>query len=92
MSQDLCLPCNDGILNIRVGAIIMRDGKILMAGNENANYLYSVGGRIKFGETAKEAVIRLLKAGASVELVSKAFPSLSIDDIKQLEQQELANA
>ena len=43
-------------------------------------------------EQAKEAVIRLLKAGASVELVSKAFPSLSIDDIKQLEQQELANA
>ena len=58
MSQDLCLPCDDGILNIRVGAIIMKDGKFLMAGNERFPHLYSVGGRIKFGETAEEAVIR----------------------------------
>ena len=75
MSQDLCLPCNDGILNIRVGAIIMRDGKILMAGNENANYLYSVGGRIKFGETAKEAVIRevMEETGIKMEIDRLGF-------------------
>lgn len=53
----MCVACDDGILNIRAGAIIMKDGKLLMAGN-NKNYLYSVGGRIKFGETAEEAVIR----------------------------------
>ena len=75
MSQDLCLHCNDGILNIRVGAIIMRDGKILMAGNENANYLYSVGGRIKFGETAKEAVIRevMEETGIKMEIDRLGF-------------------
>ena len=27
-----------------------------MVGNERADYLYSVGGRIRFGETAEEAV------------------------------------
>lgn len=58
MNKDMCVPCNDGILNIRVGAIIMKDGKILMVGNERDNYLYSVGGRIKFGETAQEAIVR----------------------------------
>lgn len=58
MRQDLCVPCEDGILNIRVGAIILKDGKVLMVGNERADYLYSVGGRIKFGETAEEAVVR----------------------------------
>lgn len=58
MSQDMCVPCDEGILNIRVGAIILKDGKVLMVGNERANYLYSVGGRIKFGETAEEAVVR----------------------------------
>ena len=54
----MCVICDDGILNIRVGAIIMKDGKILMASNDRADYLYSVGGRIKFGETAEEAVVR----------------------------------
>ena len=54
----MTVPCGDGFINIRVGAIIMKDGKFLMVGNERADYLYSVGGRIKFGETAEEAVIR----------------------------------
>lgn len=58
MSKDLCVKIEDGILNIRVGAIIMKENKILMAGNERFDHLYSVGGRIKFGETAEEAVVR----------------------------------
>ena len=75
MSQDLCLSCGEGILNIRVGAIIMRDGKILMVGNENADYLYSVGGRIKFGETAEEAVVRevLEETGIKMEIDRLGF-------------------
>ena len=43
MNKDMCVACDDGILNIRVGAIIMKDGKILMVGNDR-DYLYSVGG------------------------------------------------
>ena len=58
MKKDMCVACDDGILNIRVGAIIMKDGKILMVGNERNDYLYSVGGRIKMGETAQEAIVR----------------------------------
>ena len=55
----MCAPCEDGLINLRVGAIIRKDGKILMVGNKaQPEYLYSVGGRIKFGETAEEAVIR----------------------------------
>ena len=56
--QDLTVAVDDGILNIRVGAIIMRNNKILMVGNERSDYFYSVGGRVKFGETAEEAVVR----------------------------------
>ncbi len=59
MPNDICVLCGEGMVNLRVGAIIMKDGKILMAGNgERPDYLYSVGGRIKFGETAEEAVVR----------------------------------
>jgi len=55
--KDMCVPCGDGFLNIRVGALIEKDGKLLMV-QSNYGYLYSVGGRIKMGETAQEAVVR----------------------------------
>ena len=58
MGSDCTVAIDNGIINIRVGAIIMRDGRFLMVKNEAADYLYSVGGRIKFGETAEEAVKR----------------------------------
>ena len=58
MNKDMTVPCEDGLINLRVGAIIMKDGKLLMIGNNRAPYLYSVGGRIKLGETSEEAVER----------------------------------
>lgn len=58
MNHDLCVKMEGGILNIRVGAIIMKDGKFLMVENDRFDHMYSVGGRIKFGETAEEAVVR----------------------------------
>lgn len=68
MNKDMCVTCDDGILNIRVGAIIIKDGKLLMVGNERADYLYSVGGRIKFGETAEDAVVREVYEETGVKL------------------------
>lgn len=58
MNADMTVPCGGGLINIRAGAIIEKDGKFLMSGNERSDYLYSVGGRLKFGETAEEAVKR----------------------------------
>ena len=58
MNHDLCVKMEDGILNIRVGAIIMKNDKFLMVENDRFDHMYSVGGRIKFGETAEEAVVR----------------------------------
>ena len=58
VNTDICVPCGEGLVNLRVGAIIIKDGKFLMVGNRRNDYLYSVGGRIKFGETAEEAVVR----------------------------------
>lgn len=56
--EDLTVPTQNGILTVRVGAIIRKHNKILMVGNERSDYYYSVGGRVKFGETAEEAVVR----------------------------------
>ncbi len=68
MNKDMTVPCEDGVINIRVGAIIMKNGKILMVGNAWVDYLYSVGGRIKFGETAEEAVVREVFEETGVKL------------------------
>ena len=66
--KDLTLKVADGILNVRVGAIIMKDGKFLMVGNKTQDYLYSVGGRVHFGETFEEAVKREVLEETGVEM------------------------
>ncbi len=58
MNNDICVASDDNLVNIRVGAIIIKDNKVLMMGNEKVDYLYTVGGRIKFGETSWDAVVR----------------------------------
>ena len=75
MKEDMCVACGDGLLNIRVGAIIQKGDRILMVGNEQVDYLYSVGGRLKFGETAEEAVIRevLEETGTKMEIDRLGF-------------------
>ena len=68
-SLDITLPCGGGAVNVRVGAVILRpDGKFLMVGNPGADYLYSVGGRVRFGETAAEAVAREVQEETGVAL------------------------
>ena len=54
MNKDLCIDYDGGVVNIRVGAIILKDGKFLMVSHPAVDYLYSVGGRIRFGETADQ--------------------------------------
>ena len=75
MGSDLTLPADGGIVNLRVGAVILKNGKFLMAGNPRADYLYSVGGRIRFGETAEQAVRREVfeETGVSMEVERLGF-------------------
>ena len=70
MSPDMCVPCGDGLINVRVGAIIMKAGKLLMVKSVHG-YYYSVGGRVKFGETAREAVVREVFEETGVRLEAK---------------------
>ncbi len=42
----------------RAAAIIVENEHVLFAGNETADYLYSIGGGVQHGETAEEAVLR----------------------------------
>lgn len=67
-NNDMCVPCAQGLINIRAGAIIIKDGRFLMVRNDSCGYLYSVGGRLKFPETAEEAVIRETEEETGVRL------------------------
>lgn len=73
--NDLTVAVGDGVLNVRVGAIIIKDNKVLMVGNEHADYLYSVGGRVKMGETAEEAIRREVheETGVNMEVDRLGF-------------------
>jgi len=66
--NDCTVAVGNGMLNVRVGAVIIKNGKFLMVRCRSADYLYSVGGRIKFGETAEEAVVREVKEETGTEL------------------------
>ena len=68
MASDCTVAIDNGYINIRVGAIIMKGEKFLMVGNQKDDYLYSVGGRIQFGESAEEAVVREVFEETGVKL------------------------
>ncbi len=56
--MDITLRTHLGYFNYRVGAIIIDSNKLLMVKNINSPYYYSVGGRVKFGESSESAVLR----------------------------------
>lgn len=57
-ADDLRLNLGSNRFQLRVGAIIMEGDSVLLATNSKADYYYSVGGAVKMGETAQEAVKR----------------------------------
>lgn len=42
MGSDCTVSIDNGYINLRVGVIIMKNGKFLMVGNQKDDYLYSV--------------------------------------------------
>ena len=68
MNSDLTLPVDDGFLNLRVGAVIEKDGKVLMVYTPAVDYCYSVGGRVRFGETLEDAILREVEEETGVPL------------------------
>lgn len=66
--MDLTFKTDNGRFNYRVGAILIKDGKVLVVKNELSAYYYSVGGRVHFDETTKEAVKREVKEELGIDL------------------------
>ena len=57
-NTDLTVKDTENMLNIRVAGIITKDNRVLMVKNLRSDYIYSLGGRLKFGESAQQGVVR----------------------------------
>lgn len=55
---DCCFTKDNNWFRYRAAAIIIENDCVLFVGNSRENYYYSVGGGVKMGETAEEAVLR----------------------------------
>ncbi len=74
-NQDLTIADNNNILNIRVAGIIIKDNRVLMVKNLRSDYIYSLGGRLKFGESARQGVVREVyeETGVKMEIDRLGF-------------------
>ena len=56
--RDCCILDGNAWFRYRTAAIIIEDGKLLLAGSPGVDYLYTVGGAVHIGESAEEGVKR----------------------------------
>ena len=66
--MDLTLKTKEGYFNYRVAAVIVNDGKILAQRNTKTNEYYLPGGRVTFGETSEEALLREIKEELKINI------------------------
>ena len=58
MEENLTVNLKGGVFSCRAGAIIIDSGEILLVKNSGSSFYYTVGGRVKFGETSRNVIIR----------------------------------
>lgn len=58
MELDCCFTRENNWFRYRAAAIIVEDGCVLLVGNDQEDYLYSVGGGVHMNERAEDAVVR----------------------------------
>lgn len=76
--KDLSLMIDDVKLNIRVGAILEYNDKILVEKNKTVDFGVITGGRIRTLENGKEALIREIKEELNVDLSKEEFKLISL--------------
>ncbi len=57
-SEDLTIDVNNYVLNVRAGAIIIHNGKVLLHKNAKSDHYCIIGGRVQIGEDSKATAER----------------------------------
>ena len=68
INRDLTVVDGKNMLNVRVAGIVIKDNRVLMVKNLRSDYIYSLGGRLKFGESAQEGVVREVEEESGIRL------------------------
>lgn len=76
--MDLTLKTGEGLFNHRVAAVIVWDNKILAQKNTDTNEYYLPGGRVSFGESSADAVIREIRE--ELKITVKDYKPLWINE------------
>lgn len=84
IKNDLTIKTNEGLFNHRVAAVIINDNKILAQKNLNDNSYYLVGGRVSFGESTQEALVR--EVGEELNISISNYKPLWINECFFIEQ------
>lgn len=77
-NKDLSIIIDEVKLNIRVGAIIKYQNKILIEKNQNVDFSVIPGGRIKTLENSKEALLREINEELELDFTNEEFKLISI--------------
>lgn len=73
MNKDLSVMIDDVKLNIRVGAIIKYQDKILVEKNKNVDFYVVPGGRVKTLENSKDTLLRELNEELGIDFSNEEF-------------------
>lgn len=66
--MDLTLKTEMGLFNHRVAAVIVHNNKLLAQKNVKTNEYYLPGGRINYGESSEDAVVREMQEELGVDI------------------------
>jgi 8-oxo-dGTP pyrophosphatase MutT (NUDIX family) len=77
-NKDLSVMINDVKLNVRVGAIIKHQNKILVERNKNVDFSVVPGGRVQTLETSLEALLREINEELGIDLTNEKFELASL--------------
>ena len=66
--------------NFRVAGIFVNDSKILLQKCEKDNYYSLIGGRVKYGETTIEALIREIQEEIGIKVNNKETKLINVSE------------